>query len=298
MSNVHWFYSDAQEQRQGPLSFEQIQQLVANGEIQPNTLIWNEHLPEWAAASSVPGVFNPGAKTPPNPYSNPALGQSAPVGGLYPIPRVKKTSFALWLLIYFASLIVLSFSFGAIVEAAPPPPDLPEENRQMAQAETEKEVREANEALRRKTEEYANGLSEKSLADLGINLGALIFGWIFSLLAAIYAYIILYRAWCILQPGEARTTPGQAVGFCFIPIFNIYWIFNVYSGWATDWTRIRNSYSNLQDAPKASNGLFIAAMICMITLILMPIGIILFMIFKKQMCDTINYCAAHQQAAL
>jgi hypothetical protein len=38
-------------------------------------------------------------------------------------------------------------------------------------------------------------------------------------------------------------------------------------------------------------------LICMITIILMPIGIILFMICKKQMCDTINYCSANQTAA-
>lgn len=36
-------------------------------------------------------------------------------------------------------------------------------------------------------------------------------------------YILLYRFWAILQGLGARTTPGVAVGFSFIPFFNLYW---------------------------------------------------------------------------
>ncbi|MDF1710707.1 MAG: DUF4339 domain-containing protein [Akkermansiaceae bacterium] len=298
MSNVQWFYSDVQQQQQGPLTFDQIQQMAATGEIQPNTLIWNENLPSWTAASSVPGVFNSAGQTAPSPYPAPAVGQVAPTGGHYPTPQVKKTSFALWIGTYLASLILIGIAMAAVIAAAPAAPDYSEENRKMSQAETEQEIREAQEAMNRKTEEYTREFSGESVAGMGAGALGLFLGWALSVFAAVYAYIILYRAWLILQPGGARTTPGKAVGFCFIPFFNIYWIFNVYVGWATDWTRIRSSYSNLQNAPQASSGLFIASVVCLITVILMPIGIILFMICKKQMCDTINHCAANPNGGM
>ncbi len=107
MLNVQWFYSDAQEQQQGPLTFDQVQQMAANGQIQPNTLIRNENLPGWTAASAVPGVFNPAPQPGQSPYSSPAVRQVAATGGPYPIPHVKKTSFTHWLTSYLASLILI-----------------------------------------------------------------------------------------------------------------------------------------------------------------------------------------------
>lgn len=47
-------------------------------------------------------------------------------------------------------------------------------------------------------------------------------------------YILLYRFWKLIQDGKARTTPGVAVGFCFIPFFNIYWLYVAYVGLAKD----------------------------------------------------------------
>lgn len=259
--------------------------MAANGQIEPNTLIWDENLASWTAASAVPGVFNSGTQTASSPYSAPAIAQAAPLGGQYPIPKVKKT------------LLSSKYSGGAGAAAARAAIAITMKIKKMSVAETEEEIFEAREAIDKKYEINKNTDSGGSAAGLGAGIGGLVLGWIISVFAAIYAYIILYRAWCILQPGGARTTPGQAVGFCFIPFFNIYWIFNVYAGWATDWTRIRSSYSNLQGAPQASSGMFIAAFVCMITVILMPVGII-FMICKKKMCDTINYCAANQAGAL
>lgn len=49
--------------------------------------------------------------------------------------------------------------------------------------------------------------------------------------------ILLYRQWLLLQGHGARTTPGRAVGFGFIPIFGFYWWFVAYAGLATDTNR-------------------------------------------------------------
>jgi hypothetical protein len=50
-------------------------------------------------------------------------------------------------------------------------------------------------------------------------------------------FILLYRLWQIDQDGFASTTPGKAVGFLFIPIFQIYWIFRAYFGLGLDQNR-------------------------------------------------------------
>ena len=46
--------------------------------------------------------------------------------------------------------------------------------------------------------------------------------------------ILLYRHWSLLQGHGARTTPGKAVGYGFIPVFFFYWWFVAYAGLATD----------------------------------------------------------------
>ena len=51
--------------------------------------------------------------------------------------------------------------------------------------------------------------------------------------------VLVYKLWTAIQ-GEptTRTTPGKAVGFLFIPLFNYYWIFQAYWGWAHDYNRL------------------------------------------------------------
>lgn len=51
----------------------------------------------------------------------------------------------------------------------------------------------------------------------------------------IILYVLLYHLWKLIPEGIARTSPGQAVGFCFLPVFNIYWIsFVAYKGLGED----------------------------------------------------------------
>jgi phosphate transport system permease protein len=49
-------------------------------------------------------------------------------------------------------------------------------------------------------------------------------------------FLFIYYMWAAIQDGgHARTTPAKAVGFLFIPIFNIYWSFQVWWGFAKDY---------------------------------------------------------------
>lgn len=98
------WYVGRNGQRTGPFSADQIRQMVASGQLGPADLLWKEGMANWAAASSVPGLFagSRGAVLPPigsvdlpNPYAAPAesLGQQPfadPVGIQYAdyLPRV------------------------------------------------------------------------------------------------------------------------------------------------------------------------------------------------------------------
>ncbi len=56
-----------------------------------------------------------------------------------------------------------------------------------------------------------------------------------ALLAAlILFYVLLYKAWNQIQDGHARTSASRAVGFLFIPFFNLYWLFVAIYGLASD----------------------------------------------------------------
>jgi len=94
-------------------------------------------------------------------------------------------------------------------------------------------------------------------ANAGILLAVVRFGaspsllrWLFA--PAVYLIVVLcvlvYRAWDSIQDGFARTTPGKAVGLLFIPVFNAYWIFEAFWGFAKDYNRLVSRYRLELDA--------------------------------------------------
>jgi hypothetical protein len=58
-------------------------------------------------------------------------------------------------------------------------------------------------------------------------------------------YILVYKFWQVIQDGFARTTPGKAVGFLFIPFFNFYWWFVAFFGLSKD----QNAYIDRHFGP-------------------------------------------------
>src|SRR5215510_9930091 len=54
MSN--WFYA-ANGQQQGPLGDAQLRDLIANGTVRPDTLVWTEGMAGWQKAAEVPGLM-------------------------------------------------------------------------------------------------------------------------------------------------------------------------------------------------------------------------------------------------
>jgi hypothetical protein len=60
---------------------------------------------------------------------------------------------------------------------------------------------------------------------------------IVSLVYGVVFLVFIYRIWEYIPQEIARTTPGKAVGYQFIPFFQFYWIFKVFLGWAKDWNK-------------------------------------------------------------
>ena len=113
----------------------------------------------------------------------------------------------------------------------------------------------------------------------GFYLGSLIVGWglgvilvemgitLLSSIPIVYSVIIgcllWFNAWASIQDGHARTTPGKAIGFLFIPFYNLYWIFQAFWGFAKDY----NSYIARHKVvvSRLPEGLFLS--LCILSLI-------------------------------
>jgi len=63
VSEARWYYAVG-DQQQGPVSWAQLQQMARSGQITPDQLVWGEGMDQWAAASTVAGLFAPGRPVP------------------------------------------------------------------------------------------------------------------------------------------------------------------------------------------------------------------------------------------
>jgi hypothetical protein len=70
---------------------------------------------------------------------------------------------------------------------------------------------------------------------------------------------LLYKAWSILPASFARTTPGKAVGYLLIPLYNLYWAWNAIPGFAHDYNKyVAQSQSFVKPQPVKFYNLFCA----------------------------------------
>jgi hypothetical protein len=95
--------------------------------------------------------------------------------------------------------------------------------------------------------------------------GSLVTFGLSAIASMVLFYIILYRNWQLIQDGYARTTPGRAVGFQFIPFYNLYWIFEAYPGLIRD----TNAYIQRHALPIKLQDAGLATAFCVLTLLCM-----------------------------
>lgn len=174
-----WYFAENNSQR-GPVSPQEIANLIQQGLITPSTLVWRPGMANWQAISQT--ELNSLLPSVP-PVTVDYAGNSYP--NYQPVPQqftphltrnlpLEITQLETWFKVYWICLAA------------------------------------------------------------GIPLSIILIG-IFGVIAAIvFAFLILYKSWKIIQDGRARTTPEKAVGFLFIPFFNFYWQFVAYWGLAQD----------------------------------------------------------------
>ena len=126
----------------------------------------------------------------------------------------------------------------------------------------------------------------------------------------VVSLILLYKAWASIQGRYARTTPCKAVGFSFIPLFNFYWNFMVYWGFAVDYNKFL--FGHRVVAPRRNESIFLVYCLLMLLGAMLsgvlflaflnngmsviglvwriPISILLFIVIN-QTCDGINNLA-------
>jgi len=291
-----WFIHVNGEQM-GPFSPQQLFQYAQDGSINGETMVWAEGMPEWISASQIeglmpaapapepepepapapapapaaaPGWAPPGARRPAtaatSPYTPPSssLAPQAAVGGDYPFFPIKKASFGLWLSTFLGGMVLMFLGIIMLVGSV----------ASQAQA-------------------YSNG-GEDMPPPQGAGLGGILYliGIIILLVSAIFFYIHLYRAWSCLRAGAPRTTPGKAIGFLFIPFFNLYWMFVAFAGLPKDWNRVMASHPDLQAGPRLGETVFL--LFCIGALIFPPLALIAVFPVMAQMCKGINFFAARR----
>jgi uncharacterized membrane protein YdcZ (DUF606 family) len=128
---------------------------------------------------------------------------------------------------------------------------------------------------------------------MGASVASLLYGAIFMLM-------LWYKSWAAIQDGHARTTPTNAIVLLFIPLFNIYMIFQTVWGLSKDF----NAYFQRHHIPAARlpEGLFLAfcvlcnaSMIPKVGLVLLAVNYIVALIMVSALCDAINAVAGKAQ---
>jgi len=124
--------------------------------------------------------------------------------------------------------------------------------------------------------------------------------WLFIMFIIMMLY---YKMWAAIQDGHARTTPGKAVGFMFIPFFNLYWMFQAIWGFSVDYNAYIERHS-IETQPLPA-GLFLtfcilslAGAIPYIGIIVSFASIVIFIIMVLKICDAVNILPAEPQKSL
>lgn len=86
----------------------------------------------------------------------------------------------------------------------------------------------------------------------------------------IFESLILHRGWAVVQDGHAETTPGKAVGLCFVPFFGLYWNFVAHYGLMRQFNRLAEARGRPDQ--KVVDGLALTYSILMATICVSDVG--------------------------
>ncbi|MDO4584459.1 MAG: DUF4339 domain-containing protein [Planctomycetia bacterium] len=186
-----WFYA-VEYQQYGPVPENELRRLYHSRAIPADTLVWKQGMADWVVITRIPELT----------HLNFTQESFAPPAESSHHPSAKRLQTLWGRYILSLGLAILSvlfwmgyFSFYFL------PSTFPEET------------------------------VDFSTIPPGVLLPMLLSGLLclgLIVLSVVCHCMLLYNLWKIIPPSIARTTPGKAVGFLFIPLFNLYWIFIAY----------------------------------------------------------------------
>ncbi len=234
------------EEQLGPYTGVQLTEYAGNGSITRETLIWAEGMETWLPAAQIEGLF---------PAAAVQVAAAPPTEtAAYPPTGVKAASFGTWAWFLVGGILLIIIALVAMG------------------------------MITKSHEGSETGGGEGMLLAM---LGLMGVGYLLTVISVIVFYIYLYRAWLCLQPGGlARSTPGKAIGFLFIPFFNLYWFFQAIHGLSVDWNRTIASYPDLRAIHRLPEGLFLS--FCVLALVFPPVNLILIFMVMSHLTTGIN----------
>jgi len=146
------------------------------------------------------------------------------------------------------------------------------------------------------------GLAVMADGDEDAGTALMFLAYIPMIYGVVIACVLMYKIWKAIQGPTARTTPGKAVGFLFIPFYNFYWQFMAFWGWTKDYNALIQQRG--LSAPRAPEGLALA--ICILNLVgIIPfigylsglINLVLMIVFYNAVIDRVNILASAPAAA-
>jgi len=119
--------------------------------------------------------------------------------------------------------------------------------------------------------------SDQGVIDQVFDTVLLLIGLCALLYIGFVTCFFVYKIWSIIPPDSADITPAKAVGFLFIPLFNMYWVFQVFWGFSHRYNRfVRESYPNAPVVPENFFlGFSVLAVLSVIFMVVPAAGIIL-----------------------
>ncbi|MDP0490150.1 MAG: DUF4339 domain-containing protein [Verrucomicrobiota bacterium JB023] len=319
---TEWFYSTSGEQS-GPVSGAQLQQLALTGEINAETPVWTEGMENWLPAGQIENLLPeaaPGAGSQTLAANDPEYGAQATAEQdpwaepenhrpSFPSLSISRASYSkfLWLNLYGPLIFtiigcIFLFLIPSEADVEESPPAVPAIN--LNEETAADDLLDTEEAVETEEVDFGEllGLPDPSEEDLqpdpsqeqsvfllGVMLVSLFIVFLLSICGWIYSLMLLHRAWRIVQPAGASTTPGKAVGFLFIPLFNLFWYFIAYAGLAENWNRAMDTFEETANAPRFNKTYFFGFAI--MAIVFYPIGIIFYYFLFADICRGINYIA-------
>lgn len=203
MSTEYFFVVNGK--RGGPVSTNAIRDMAIKQELNRKDRLWCKGMKEWQSADSVPGLFD---DLPPDLDPEPAqCSEPPPLPEEHPVPSGADN---VWT-------------------------DSPQSNLRPVREQFmgyERQVYLTAWPIGLVFLGVASYQQGRSSSEFGFAVAALL-GVSACLLAVVTWMKMHYRLWTLVPPRFAKISAGQAVGFYFIPLWNVYWCFVTFNGLAS-----------------------------------------------------------------